>query len=149
MKDTRLIIVEVIMGSGKSTTASFIVRQLRKDGVEAKYQMEAEYPHPVKVMAELPRPLEPWLDLSVDEYIERILGKWRAYVEGARESETVLVLDGQLFHGDMTNLFMMDAPPSRLVRYLREVVDIARCLNPLLIYLYQADVAEAVQKIMA
>ncbi len=64
-------------------------------------------------MAELLHPLAPWLDLSTEEYIGKILEKWRPYVEGAKDSRAVLVLDGQLFHGDTTNLFIRSGEDSR------------------------------------
>jgi hypothetical protein len=49
------------------------------------------------------------------------LAKWRSFVDSARESDVIPVLDGQLFHGDLTNLFLMDADVSTIAEYSRVV----------------------------
>ena len=58
-------------------------------------------------------------------------------------------LDGQLFHGDLTNLFLMGATPTEIAKYCETVTEIARPLRPLLIYFFQADVERAIRTIAA
>ena len=98
----RLVIVEGIMGSGKSTTIRFIATSLEEANRQARPIPEATMPHPTCAFAELAHPYQPWLDVTPAELAEQSLSKWRSFVDSARAFDTVPILDGQLFHGDLT-----------------------------------------------
>ena len=70
MERSRLIFVEGIMGSGKSTTARWLARLLRRTGIPARPVLEAR-PHPTNVFRSLPHWKQPWLDLTDDELVTR------------------------------------------------------------------------------
>ncbi len=142
---TRLAIIEGIMGSGKSTTARWIAARLEEAGLQAVAITERVAPHPVRGTDGLDHWFQPWLDITVEGLIDRCLAKWRSFVAEAQATRTIYVLDGQLFHGDLTNLFLMGASPAALASYCESVTEIARPLAPLLIYFYQADVARAIR----
>jgi hypothetical protein len=146
---TRLIIIEGIMGSGKSTTARWIAARLEAAGLRAMAITERIEPHPVRGTDGLDHWFQPWLDVTVEGLADRSLAKWRSFVADARTEETIHTLDGQLFHGDLTNLFLMEATPAAIAKYCDSVRGIARPLAPLLIYFYQADVARAIRTIAA
>ena len=103
---TRLVIVEGIMGSGKSTTARHLAACLEEAGRRAQAITERTEPHPVRGTDGLDHWYQPWLDVTAAGLAERSLAKWRSFVAAAQATETVHVLDGQLFHGDLTNLFL-------------------------------------------
>ena len=142
---TRLVIIEGIMGSGKSTTARWIAARLEEAGLRALAITERVDPHPVRGTDGLEHWFQPWLDITTEGLVARCLAKWRSFVAEAQATETIYSLDGQLFHGDLTNLFLMGAPPAELAKYCESVADIARPLAPLLIYFYQVDVEPRVQ----
>ena len=146
---TRLVIIEGIMGSGKSTTARWIAARLEESGLRALAITERVEPHPVRGTDGLDHWFQPWLDITIEGLVERCLAKWRSFVVQAQATETIYTLDGQLFHGDLTNLFLMGASPKAIAKYCETVADIARPLAPLLIYFYQADVARAIRTIAA
>jgi len=151
MRNTRFIFVEGIMGTGKSTTAWFLCDRLRQHGAAARFVLEGptidEPEHPLRVATELPHPNGAWLDVTVEEFIERSLQKWRSFVRDASQSAVVTVCDGLLFHGNMTDLLLMNAEPAILQRYVTQVVQIIDDLNPVVIYFYHADIARALRKI--
>lgn len=144
-----LVIVEGIMGAGKSTTIQFIAMRLERANRRAQPIPEMTTPHPTRATDTLPHWYQPWLDVTPEELAERSFAKWRAFVDATRVSGAVPVLDGQLFHGDLTNLFLMDAGPTAIMEYGRTVEEIIRPLAPLLIYLYQEDVGRAIRTIAA
>ena len=146
---TRLVIIEGIMGSGKSTTARWIAAQLEAAGLRAVAITERVDPHPVRGTDGLDHWFQPWLDVTAEGLAERSLAKWRSFVVDARASQTIHALDGQLFHGDLTNLFLMEATPALITKYCRTVNEIVRPLAPVLIYFYQADVERAIRAIAA
>ena len=146
---TRLVIVEGIMGSGKSTTARWIAAQLEEAGLRALAITERVDPHPVRGTDGMEHWFQPWRDITTEGLIDRCLAKWRTFVAEAQATETIYALDGQLFHGDLTNLFLMKASRAAIAKYCETVADIARPLAPVLIYFYQADVARAIHTIAA
>lgn len=146
---TRLVIIEGIMGSGKSTTARWIAARVEEAGLRAVAITERVAPHPLRGTDGLEHWFQPWLDVTTEGLADRCLAKWRSFVGEAQTTETIYAVDGQLFHGDMTNLFLMGASPAALAKYCETVVGIARPLAPLLIYFYQPDITRAIHTIAA
>jgi deoxyadenosine/deoxycytidine kinase len=145
MLETKVIILEGIMGSGKSTTGSFLATQLGIHGIPSQFIWEGTHPHPVRLLADLPHPFAPWQDLTTEAYIQRSLTRWQSFVATATQNAAITIFDGQLFHGDMTNLFMMDTTVERLFQYTASIVNLLGPLHPTLIYFYQADLDQALQ----
>jgi len=52
MIDTKLILLEGLPGTGKSTNSSFLLAQLLRNGIEVKYIHEVAAPHPTIVIGE-------------------------------------------------------------------------------------------------
>ncbi|MEO8970917.1 MAG: hypothetical protein ABI406_04860 [Ktedonobacteraceae bacterium] len=151
MRNTRFIFVEGIMGSGKSTTAEFLTEQLQQHGFAARFLLEGptieEPEHPLRVATEFPHPNAIWLDLTVEEFIGRSLQKWHNFVQATRQSETITVCDGLLFHGNMTDLLIMNAEPQVLYQYVAQVIECLHSLHPVVIYFYHKDIARAIRTI--
>src|SRR4051812_44710434 len=101
MLDTHLILVEGVMGSGKSTLTRFIVHTLRQYGYQAKGVNEAD-PHPTYVFRTLPHWQKIWLDVTPETFIDLSYQRWAAFVQTIRKKPTIVVFDGQFFHGDLT-----------------------------------------------
>jgi hypothetical protein len=147
--EPRLVIVEGIMGSGKSTTIRFIATSLEEANRETLPIPEATIPHPICAFADLAHPYQPWLDATPAELAEKSLSKWRSFIDSTCGLDTVPILDGQFFHGDLTNLFLMEAGWAMIAEYTRELEKIIRALRPLLIYFYQKDVERALRTVAA
>lgn len=151
MKDTRFIFVEGIMGSGKSTTAWFLTEQLQRNGIAARFLAEGptieEPEHPLRVATDFPHPNGIWLDLTVGEFVEKSLQKWHNFVQAALQGSVVTVCDGLLFHGNMTDLLLMNAELSVLRHYVAQVIECLYPLKPVVIYFYHVDIAQAIRSI--
>ena len=151
MYNTRFIFVEGIMGSGKSTTAWFLTGQLQRHGIAARFLLEGptveEPEHPLRVATELLHPNGVWLDLTVEEYIALSLRKWRTFAREAQQSTTVTACDGLLFHGNMTDLMLMNAGAEVLRTYVAQVIETISDLNPVVIYFTHPDIAHALRNI--
>ena len=94
-----LVIVEGIMGSGKSTTMRFIAKHSQEAGLPALPIHETTDPHPVRATDELEHWFEPWWETTPENLADRALAKWTAFVEDTRVDAAILVFDGQLFTG--------------------------------------------------
>jgi hypothetical protein len=151
MRNTRFIFVEGIMGSGKSTTAEFLTEHIRQHGIAARFLLEGptleEPEHPLRIATEFPHPNAIWLDLTVKEFIERSLHKWHNFVQEVQQSTIVTVSDGLLFHGNMTDVLLMNAELPQLHQYVAQVIECLHSLHPVVIYFYHSDIARAIRAI--
>ncbi|MCA8090863.1 hypothetical protein LGM65_08135 [Burkholderia anthina] len=143
----RLVIVEGIMGSGKSTTMRFIAKHLQEAGKPALPVHERTDPHPVRATDELEHWFEPWKDATPEELADRALARWTAFVEYTVSKGEIPVLDGQLFHGDLTHLLLMEADIALIADYIWKLAALIAPLNPFVLYLWQEDVEAAVRKV--
>ncbi len=175
MVDTRLVIVEGIIGSGKSTLSRFLTRQIDRADKPAQLFVaefvrhdspERNRPGFISV-AELlagtnrqenptdaARPLRArcdswrtfWDTATPDAIADRAVRNWREFVDQAGSSETVNVFDGQFFNGDVTALMLLDEPHARLEAFQDRIVRTAAPLRPVLIYLRPADVSATLNR---
>jgi hypothetical protein len=139
---SRLVIVEGIMGSGKSITVLRLADRLRTLGVSASGITEGTSPHPIRFDWDVP-----WADMPATQLAESSAARWRAYANSASMSESMSVVDGQLFHGNLTSLFLLDADMALMLGYIHDVVAAIEPLRPLLIYFHQDDVDRAIRAI--
>jgi hypothetical protein len=136
----RLVIVEGIMGSGKSTTTLSIVHRLEASGIAAIGITEGVDPHPIRFDWDLP-----WSEMPPAELAKSGVAKWRSFVASSLNVERISIVDGQLFHGGLTALLLLEADADTMATYCREIVAIIRPLRPLLIYFHQDDVESAIR----
>ncbi|MGY4309699.1 hypothetical protein ACVIJ6_006942 [Bradyrhizobium sp. USDA 4369] len=139
-----LVIVEGIMGSGKSTSVRRIADRLNGSGIAALGITEGVSPHPIRFDWD-----EPWANMPPTQLAKSAVARWRAYVNSASMSERITVVDGQLFHGNLTSLFLLDADTALIREYIHQVVTAIKPLRPLLIYFHQDDVDRAIRTVAA
>jgi hypothetical protein len=144
---TRLIFVDGIVGAGKTTTAHWIADQmaLSRPAVE----VVAEGDRDLRVGVRLEHGLKPWLDVSADEYVRLSLQAWSRVLVRWGTAPIVRTVDGLLFHGNMADLLLMDAPSETLAGYVNRLIEIVRPQAPAVVYLRVPDVVEAVQRVLA
>lgn len=144
-----LVIIEGIMGSGKSTTMRFVAKALEDAGRPALAVHERTDPHPVRATDELQHWFEPWRESTAEQLAARAISRWRSYAQKVRLGPAVPVLDGQLFHGDLTNLFLMEASFDEIAAYCQSLAQLIGPLEPLVVYLRQENVERAVRTVCA
>jgi hypothetical protein len=144
---SRLLIFEGIMGAGKSTATRVFGERIDGAGSEVAIYTEAADPHPVRASDDLPDFFQPWLDVEARELASRVRAKWARYAEQRRNDRVFTVMDGQLFHGDLTNLFMMEMPEANLRAHISELMEIVGPLNPVVIYFRHTNLRYAIRTI--
>jgi thymidylate kinase len=149
MLDTRLIIVEGVMGSGKSTLSKTIARCLRHHHYQSKHVPESFREHPTSVTRTLTHWQKIWIEHTPDTFIAQSQHYWSTFIETALQTRSIYVFDGQFFHGDMTGLFIANTSRPQLVDYIERLVEIIQPLRPVFIYLYQTDVARGLERTVA
>jgi hypothetical protein len=138
----RLVIFEGIMGSGKSLATLSLAQRLEASGIAAVGITEGVAPHPIRFDWDVP-----WSEMPPAELAQSSIAKWRSYVDSSLSSDRVSIIDGQLFHGNLTSLLLLDGGVNLIGAYCRDVVAVIEPLRPLLIYLRQDDVDSAMRAI--
>lgn len=137
---TNLIIVEGLPGSGKSTTAAMIADEIHKKGYQVICVDEGVTDHPAD-----------YADYDFPDFeTERrmILGKWRSFQQHAK-ADTIYVFNCILLQNPMCETMMrfgMDASSSQ--RYISEIAQIIRPLNPIIIYIDQPNVKNVIDSVL-
>lgn len=151
MLETKLICIEGIPGSGKSSTAQFLSRMLDELGCPNKWWYEEELGHPVYVYSDSDSVQQVVNDLTGGKYrdvIVKALNRWKQFAEYVASSDETIIIDGCLFGYLTWSLFPNNVAEAEITTYVREVEMIIKELNPCLIYFYQDDLNAALSKIM-
>lgn len=152
MTDSILISIDGIPGSGKSSTALWLGDMLRKRGASVRVVEENENPHPVRFLTDLKNPLAPWLEIPPEEFSRSCLEKFSRFLEMsavAPGKETIVVVDGLLFHTDSTSLLLMDPVEGVFERHVEELHRIGRQVRFFPILLYNRPHASGLTTTMA
>ena len=132
MIDTKLIMLEGLPSTGKSTNADFIRMQLERNGKKVIWIHEVASPHPVFLF------FEPCS--SLNEYEEAVIEKWEHFAETASHNkDTVYILDSSIFQSQVFTFLWDNASYERLEKFVNILFGIVKYLNPTLIYLYREN----------
>jgi hypothetical protein len=151
---TRLIFVDGLPGSGKSTTAERIATDLAERGIPRRLLREREIDHPLNVGGDLhpsgnTTGAGMFATYTVDSFVDESLARWRAFAAQARDSERVNVLDSYPFQNSVRVLLQMDADLGTVAAYEARVAEEAAGLAPVLIYLDPGDAERSIHDIAA
>jgi len=138
---TKLILIDGMTGSGKSTTAHFLARQMEKNNIKVKWFHEEENNHPLVYK----QPTEP--NLSEAEKLELFLKnypmQWQQFAEEAIQFEGVYISESHLFQSTLMQLFRFELDDSRIKEFMHNLISRVAILNPVVIDFYQDDVKKA------
>lgn len=139
MTNTRLIIVEGLPGTGKSTAASIIAEALRVSGKKVVCIDEGAPNHPADY-ADYDFP-----DFATEKRL--ILNKWRTFVSQA-DRNTIYVFNCVFLQNPMCETMMrfgFDLETSR--KYIAEIAQIIKPMKPIIIYINKRDVRATIDKV--
>jgi hypothetical protein len=110
MLNTKLILVDGLPGSGKSTTAQWLELQLRRNGFAAHWIHEANVPHPLWFggIDGSRFTLPDFERTTPGALIQSGLDKWRRFTDTVRASDTIYVVESYPFLNAMGILLWGD-----------------------------------------
>ncbi|MGM0396107.1 MAG: hypothetical protein ACQEP4_03540 [Bacillota bacterium] len=144
MIKTKLILIDGITGSGKSTTAQFLAGQLMFNGIKAKWYHETEDSHPLAYEEDVEVFSS---DHERDKFINTIPKLWRRFAKDAKNSDCVHIIESHLLQDTVRILFQNNLDEARVLAFVKEIEDIIKPLNPALVYFKQKDVEHSIRKI--
>ncbi|RAP74651.1 hypothetical protein [Paenibacillus montanisoli] len=135
----RLIIIDGIPGSGKTTTASRIAGKLAALGIHARKYLELEEAHPLMLtgieFGDLHR------EETADRYSKLFTERYSDFVEKQLSSPyDVILIESVMFQDTINVAHLMGMPHDKLLRLCMQLQETVLPLNPALIYYYHHDV---------
>jgi tRNA uridine 5-carbamoylmethylation protein Kti12 len=137
MMDNRLILVEGLPGTGKSTMAQYIWLESKKNNIDIEYICERQKNHPVETEYNS-------FDVNVKKYIDDSLKSWSTLVDRIVTEDKKLILDGSFIQHQINCLIFADETVEIINAYIMRLCETIKKLNPILIYLNYTDTDEAI-----
>ena len=140
MIDTKLIFIDGLPGSGKSTTAQYLFRHLQRNGFHARVFHEGQMNHPIHDEIE---EIAMWEeDKSIANRIER----WCGYVSSVRQDPVIDIFESTIFQNALSILLLKKVDREKIFHYFLRVQEILNNRRPVLIYFHQQDYLNALLK---
>jgi hypothetical protein len=148
MRDTKLIFVEGLPGSGKTTTASWLASRLQSERLMVSLLLEHQPEHPLNVGGHLhPSGYTTgeafFLRYTSASFVQESLQRWQAFVRAALQAEAISVLDSYPFQNTVRVLLQLNATPDCMRAYAGQVEALVMPLQPVLIYVNHRDLIHA------
>lgn len=126
----RLLLLEGLPGSGKTTTAEIVCRRLRSVGIASQWYLEETADHPVHPRSVTSARRGP-------EFSAICLKHWQLFVEKRRDDETLHILEGSAFQS--TVRFMMEEDSGGIDEYFSRFQALVEPLAPAFVYFRPDD----------
>jgi hypothetical protein len=143
VRDTRLILVEGMPGTGKSTVSQCIDRQLRANGQRSYWCQEESAVHPVRLFYDSQRHLS-WSDYSAEA-----AARWQNYARQVQTRGEIAVLDASILQNHVRSMLLFDCPWNAILGLVRRIEHLLVSLRPVWIYLKPNDVERNFRDVVA
>jgi len=132
MINTKLIFVDGITGSGKSTTAHFIARQLEKNGIKAKWFHEGETGNPLHQLVR--NEGESDNDFAIRFMKEYPEERYEKFVNSIKDDDCIYIVDSFLFQDIIWIPLFYDISKEVIKKFVHKLCSLVACLNPVVIH---------------
>jgi hypothetical protein len=154
-----LILVEGMIGAGKSTTAAWIAEWLTQRGENAVAFPEFAIDHPIRtravdrLRAVHPEPVAQPRDVGPDGLARDAsvyeVRQWSRLAEDCVRNQRTVVLEATFLQNSVLPAFVNGAPVAKVLEIARRVEHRVTPANPLLVYLRPTDIAAAIDLVHA
>ena len=131
MIETKLILIEGLPGSGKSTTAHKLAALLTDGGLSCRYFLEWDPDNPISIGDEAH--LAEVVASSIAREDE-VLQQWRALAQAGAAAETITILESRFWQTTLMLMYAAGRSAEALLASNRQVIGAIRDLKPALIY---------------
>jgi thymidylate kinase len=138
--DTKLILVEGMPGSGKSTTGKWISERLSEWSIPNHFYHELAENHPLRIYD------RQFTSFAITEEAEWFIAKVKQlfddFVKERIMNDEVVIMESYVFQNTIGFAYNMQMNPEQILELFQSIQQILRPLNPVLIYYYQVNVEE-------
>jgi len=136
MLKTKLILIEGLGGSGKTSTVSYLNDSLRQRNFDVTAIYERSDSHP---KFNFPR--------FVENYAERMLEEWQLFLDERERVGQICVMEGHGWQPMAEFMYLAGCSRSAVLGFCDKIEAIISPLNPLIIYYTVDDVANHLERI--
>lgn len=152
MSPYRIILVEGMIGAGKSETAERLARSLRHRGRNASCFHEFAENHPIRTKAvDRLRSESPELQAHVATMPTQSgrysLDQWSELVDRCRSEDSTAILESTFLQNSVLPLFLNEAPKKSVKRRFGDIVERVRDAPAILVLLEYSDVRSRLEGI--
>jgi thymidylate kinase len=156
MATRRLILIEGMIGAGKSTTAAKLAGRLTREGEDARVYLEFADDHPIRTravdllraaypdMATLPDVGADGLALDAEVYG---LEQWARLASRCSRAGQTVILESAFLQNSVMPSFLDGAPVDEVKAKCASIEDLIAPADPLLIYLRPSDIDQALRRV--
>jgi hypothetical protein len=138
----RLILIEGMIGAGKTATAGWIEDWLSERGEDARAFREFDEDQPIRTRAVDQLRGRPPRESGV-----YAAGQWRQLAERCLQGRQTFVLESVFLQNSVMPAFIDDAPAEAVADIFGAIVRQVALAEPFLVYLRPADIAAAVARV--
>jgi hypothetical protein len=139
----RLILVEGMIGAGKTTTAGYLADWLSRRGKDVRAFDEGAADHPIRTrrvdeLLAAPAPGDPGVYAA---------GQWRRLAERCLRDEQTIILESIFLQNSVMPAVIDGAPAAAVTDICAEIQRQAAPAEPFLVYLRPIDIAAAIARV--
>jgi hypothetical protein len=139
MLETKLIMLEGLPSTGKTTNSQFLKIQLERNGYKVKWIHEVAHPHPT-ILQDIPVNKFP----LNNKYKKLTLDKWSDYSKKISDKDEIHILDSAIFQFHIFWFLLNNASIKNLKNFVFKILGIIKILNPCIIYFYRNNIEETI-----
>lgn len=137
---TKLIIIDGMPGSGKSTTGVLLQDKLNELGIRNKFYHELVDNHPLRIYD---RQFTSFTKIEEAEwFIEKVKELFSSFMSERLKYDEVTIIESYLFQNTIGFAYNMGMKPESILELTETLQNILSQLEPVLIYYYQVNVEQ-------
>lgn len=139
MRDTQLILIDGMPGTGKSTAAQSICESVKRNGISCRWHHEERSSHPLRLF------YNPECHSTSQDYVEAAQELWSAYVEALCAQEGIEILDAALLQNHVRSMLLFDCERDSIFALARAIEGLLDPVKPVFIYMRPTDIEGLLQ----
>ena len=142
MANTRLVLIEGIMGSGKSMTAAYLADRLQQHGRRVRWHREYSPDNPILIDVDVLGGFD-----GTDDWRNPVktLPQWQALGQLKRNDDSITILECKLWQNDALFMLLAGVPAAEVIASNQRVVHVLADASPVLIHLIHDDLEKHLQ----
>lgn len=133
----RIIIVDGMPGSGKSTTAAYIAEQLTAINIDHTLFLETSPDNPLFINTPAINSLR--ADEEAEEFTAKVIDLYSNFVKVHKEKQAVAIIESLIYQGIVSVALFKGMQESRVRDLAKRIIEILKEMNPEFVFYVQVD----------